>query len=140
MAHPLHPDVKASGSALAILDFSFVLNGTGAISLATSAAGTQLRGAGAILPGGSIVYQASTGLYLITLGLNQTYRYITAKFAEIEDASSSDGARAVLGAPANEGTNSQITIPLATYSAAGSLTNYTSRRCSVVLFMKNSSA
>jgi hypothetical protein len=123
------------------LDFSFLLNGAGAITIANPApnalaATINYRGGG-MLPGGSVVFTA-TGIYTVTLGLGYTFRYIVTKTADLDDTVN-DGAYATLGSVTGEGTNGQITMQLITRAAAGAATTFTNRRCQILLSCKSTS-
>lgn len=123
-------DTKRSyGKGLVDLDFSFLTN-AGSNPLASS-----YRGASTDVVK-SIAY-AATGKYTVTL--QDKYRYIVSKFADLEDASSPDGAGATIGPPSNEGSSTVgPSFVVTTCAADGTPTAYTGRRVSLSLTLKNS--
>lgn len=134
----LFNDGRTSFPGQVQVDFSFLLNGTGPITIAKTATGTGYRGGG-LLPGGSVVYQGSTGVYMVTLGQGYSFRYVVYPMADLDDTVN-DGAYATVGSVLNEGTNTSIAFTLYTRAAAGTLTNYSARRCRVSMSCENSAS
>lgn len=122
------------GKGVVWLEFSFATNG--ASNPVITGASSTLRGA---VGGGvdivSITY-AATGKY--TIVTKDPYRYVQAKSCDLEDIASPDGAYASIGAVSGEGSTSGLTVQVATFNAGGTLTQYTTRRISVFLALKNS--
>lgn len=117
------------GKGLFQVNFSFATNGASDPSLAT------LRGAGKDHVA-SITY-AATGKY--TVVLKDKYRYCAAKTPDLEDIASPDGGYASIGPVSNEGSGTLApSFVVATFAANGTLTQFTTRRVSVFLDMKNS--
>lgn len=134
-----HIDGKTSFAGQVEIDFSFVVQGTGPISIVPGAA--TLRGAEAILPGGSIVYAGSTGAYTVTLALGRNYKYIVSKMADVEGTGAgADGAYAEISNVLNEATGLPIVFTVSTFAGGGAATTLTGRRVSVCLSAKNSSS
>jgi hypothetical protein len=114
------------GSGRVYLDFFFTLNGTSNPAL------TSLDGAGI----DTILSLTRTGTGLITVALKDPFVKVIRAGGEIDDTAN-DGAYATVGALANEGTNVGITFGIRTRSAAGTLTDFSSRKCSVGLVLRN---
>ena len=108
------------------LDFSFTANG------ASDPATTTFRGEGVA----SVVHSA-TGKYTVTL--SDGFRYVISAMATLEDTGSGDGAAATVGTISNEGSSSAISLLVFTNAADGTKTDYSSRRVSLQLALKNSS-
>jgi hypothetical protein len=133
-----HNDGKTSFAGQVEIDFSFVVQGTGPVSLVPGI--NTLRGAEAILPGGSITF-LSTGAFTVTLSLGRTYKYLVSKMADVEGTGAgTDGAYAEISSVTGEGTNGQISFIVSLYAAGGASTNLTNRRVSVCLSAKNSAS
>ncbi len=117
------------GKGIVYLDFSFLTNG------ASNPVTTSYRGAGADVIA-SIVY-AATGKYTITM--KDPYRYIVTKYSDLEDIAVPDGGYASIGNVTNEG-NSTLgpTFVVSTFAASGTGTQFTGRRVSVSVALKNS--
>jgi len=116
------------------LDFSFLTNG------ASNPTAASMRGAVMATTGGgeiaSIVY-AATGKYTVTL--RDKYRYLITKYCDLEDISTPDGAYASIGNVTNEGSSTTPpSFVVATWSGGAVATQYTGRRLSVSLVLKNS--
>lgn len=132
----LYDDEKSMTPGKVMVDVSFLLNGTGTISLSATSDGSAARGDVAALA--SVAYASATGKYTVTCA--HPWRWLIGGTAQIQDDTSSDGARATIGAVSNENsaTGAALTFVLWTMDKAGTLTNYTSRRCSLRLVFKNS--
>jgi hypothetical protein len=117
---------------LVYLDFSFLANG------ASNPTAASFRG----ITLGDVVLTctyAATGKYTITLSSKENYRYIVDKGVDLEDISSPDGAYASIGNVTNEGSATVgPSFVVSTFSAAGTLTQFTARRISVWLCFKDS--
>jgi hypothetical protein len=122
-----YPTPGRVGPNRADIEFSFVCNGA-------SAPTTISLHNGAVA---SITY-AATGKYTVTLSSRDTYGVVCYAGAEIEAASSPDGAYASIGNFSNEGTSSPLTFVVSTFNAGGTLTQYTNRRVWVALVARNS--
>lgn len=115
------------------LDFSFLTNG------ASDPLASSFRG----VTKGDVVITCTyvaTGKYTITLSAKENYRYIIGKYPDLEDIAAPDGGYASLGNILNEGSATVgPTFTVATFAANGTLTQFTGRRVSVSLCLKDSS-
>lgn len=111
------------------LDFSFLTNNT-----SNPLTSTFRGGADAVA---SVVYSA-VGILIVTL--KDKWRYVAAKTADLEDLNSSDdGAYASVGAVQNEGSSTTApSFKIYTRAAAGTKTDFTNRRVTISLALKNS--
>lgn len=127
-------DAKNYAQGLVYLDFSF--NTNGASNPVITGASSTLRGAVSPQDIVSITY-AATGKY--TILLSDKYRYVVGKSCDLEDVASPDGGYASIGNVTNEGSSTAgISVVVSTFVAAGTLTQFTGRRVSVSLCLKNS--
>ncbi len=126
MSNRNYPGPAMSATLGAVyIDYSAVLQGTGAVTLP--------HGEGVA----SLVYAGSTGTY--TLTLQDGFRYAITAMVDIEASGGGDGAYASIGAPSNEGNGQAVTFPVFTHAASGTLTNFTGRRLKFNSVLKNSS-
>ena len=111
------------------LDFSFLTNNT------SSPLTTTFRGGKEAIA--TVTYSA-VGILIVTLA--DKWRYVTAKAVDIEDLNSSDdGSYATIGAVQNEGSSTTApSFKVYTRVAAGTKTDFTGRRVSFQLVLKNS--
>lgn len=117
------------GKGLVWLEFSFLANG------ASNPVSSGYRGVGTDVIK-SITYTA-TGKY--TIVLRDKFRYIICGDAGLWDIASPDGGYASFGNVSNEGSSTVgPTFVVATFSAAGTLTQFSARRVNVTLCLKNS--
>jgi hypothetical protein len=116
------------GKGMVYLDFSFLAN-AGSDPTAASFRGTPLADVVK-----SVTY-AATGKY--TVVLKDKWRYIVSKYADLEDVTVPDGGYASIGNVSGEGAG-PLTFVISTFSAAGTLTQFTGRRVSCSLVLKNS--
>lgn len=122
-------DAQSSSQGLVYMDFSFVANG------GSDPDTTKFRGGGV-----ATITHAATGRYVVTL--SDGYRYAIASYADMEDlgTGSDDGAYATIGPISNEGSGhtTALSFNLYTRAAAGTKTDYSSRRVKFSLVLKNS--
>jgi hypothetical protein len=120
------------GKGLVYLDFSFLTNNTSNPLVST------FRGADSTWVA-SVTY-VSPGILLVTMSLNARCRYVVDKYVDLEDLNSSDdGSYATIGAVQNEGSSTaQMTFKIYTRVVAGTKTDFTNRRVSVSMALKNS--
>jgi len=114
------------GSSRVYLDFFFLTNNTSTPLLST------LDGAGI----DTVASFNRTGAGIIVVTLKDPFTKVIRAGAELDDTAN-DGAYATVGNIANEGTNSGIAFTIRLRAAAGTLTDYTGRKCSVGLVLKN---
>ena len=145
MKRQLHPDATYGTQSSRVLTFSFVANGTSAPTITTSAAGTNYRGDGLLplaTPGSVAVTHTATGKFTVVLCPDDTSRYIVTGSATLWDSSSGDGGWATMAAPTQgEGDGKALTFIVFTWqnsSGTNTLTDFTSRRVSVELTLKDS--
>jgi len=128
-ARQWYSDAQDTSQGLVYLEFSFLANG------ASDPVTTSFRGGGV-----ATVSHAATGRYLVTL--QDGYRYVSSKAVDLEDlgTGSDDGAYATIGPVANEGSGhtTALTFNVYTRAAAGTKTDYSARRVSLCLVLKNS--
>lgn len=127
----LHPDIKTNTQGVVAVVCSFNANGT------SNPVSTSFRGDGI-----STVVRDGVGEFTVTLKTGHSYRYVISKFSALEDLAegSSDGAGSTVGPVSNEGSGTAISFKVYTRTAGGVLTDYTARRLSLMLVMKNSTA
>ncbi len=127
---------KCTSKGLVDIDFSFATNNNA--SPVISGASSTLRGTGLDYIE-SIAYSA-VGILIVTLKLEARARYVVTQSAELADLNAADdGAYATIGAVQNEGSStSKMTFKVYTRAATGAKTDYTGRRVSVRLVLKNS--
>lgn len=113
------------------ISFSLVLNGSSDPDL------TLAVGAGNLIASAT---GSATGKLAVVLSEQDFYNAVLFAEAVLEDAASSDGAYATIGNFAHEGTSTPLSFQIATWSAGGSATAYTSRRVFVTLVLRNTNA
>lgn len=123
---------KGVGKGMVALDFSFLTNNTSAPLL------TSLRGADASWV--ASFTRNGAGDITVLLKPGAQARYVATKDVDMEDLNSSDdGAYATIGAVQNEAhATLGMSFKVYTRAAAGTKTDYTGRRVSVRLLLKNS--
>jgi hypothetical protein len=120
------PQAGANDIQVADLGFSFVAAG------ASTDPSTDLTRGKLV----STITFSSTGKYIVTL--DRGFQQINAMTASVEADSSGDGAYATAYVP--DAAANPLVLHVFTHAAGGTLTNLTSRRVSVRIAMKLSSA
>jgi len=124
------------GKGNVYIDFSFLTNNT------SNPAVNTFRGADQSWIA-SVAYSA-VGILLVTLSTKANCRYVIDKTVELEDLNAADdGAYASSGPVQNEGAAganaaTPMTFKIYTRAASGTKTDYTGRRVSVSMCLKNS--
>lgn len=87
----------------------------------------------------TIVGNANTGEFTVTLSTRDFYYKIIGASATLEETSTGDGASASIGNFANEGASNSapITFRIFTNNGAGTKTNYTNRRIWVEIVVQD---
>ena len=80
-----------------------------------------------------------TGVGVIVVTLTDSFNKCITATADLDDTAN-DGAYATVGNIANEGTSSGLTFTIRTRAAAGTLADFTGRKCNVLLALRNTTA
>jgi hypothetical protein len=149
MRRQAHPDARNASTAMVQVNFSFLANGASTNpTIAITPTGTNYRGDG-LLPltaGVAAVAWQSAGKYLVTLEPGYTGRYVTVGGADIQDnPASPDGSWATISPITGEGGTGATSLTFFVYlwknnAGTNTLTDFTGRRVSVSLDIKNSAA
>lgn len=123
--------VKSYGSDRVLIAFSILLAGN-----SSPATISGITGLGNLLASAT---GSATGKCAVVMNDGYNFNAVLYASAVLEDASSSDGGYATIGNFANEGTASPLSFQIATWAAGGAATAF-SRRCFVVLILRNTNA
>ena len=114
------------GSGRVFCDFAFNTNNT------SSPLTSTLVGSGVDV----ISSLSRSGVGVIVVTLKDAFVKCIRASAELDDTAN-DGAYASVGTITNEGTSAGLTFTIRTRVAAGTLTDFTARKCGVSLVLKN---
>jgi len=114
------------GSGRVFCDFAFNCNNT------SNPLTSSLIGVGV----DAVASLARSGTGVIVVAMKDAFVKCIKASAELDD-SANDGSYATVGTLTNEGTSSGLTFTIRTRVAAGTLTDFTARKCGVSLVLKN---